>query len=71
MQMTLSCCSCFSQRGFSKVDFLWSVTLNSPVLDIHETILSSALTRLCSFLVNPNLCFYISEHLKNSFPLSD
>lgn len=41
MQITLSCCSLFSQRCFSKVDFLWSVTGNpftsttSPLFDIH------------------------------------
>lgn len=41
MQITLSCCSLFSQRCFSKVDFLWSVTgnpfrpTNSPLFDIH------------------------------------
>lgn len=52
MQITLSCCSLFSQRCFSKVDFLWSVTGNrfrpmkSPVFDIHETIIPSAVTEL-------------------------
>lgn len=41
MQITLSCFSLFSQRCFSKVDFLWAVTGNpsrpttSPMFDIH------------------------------------
>lgn len=41
MQITLNCCSFFSQRCFSKVDLLWSVTGNpfrpttSPLFDIH------------------------------------
>lgn len=52
MQITLSCCSLFSQRCFSEVDFLWSVTGNrfravkSPLVDIHSMIILSGLTGL-------------------------